>query len=163
MRSIRALVDQVAGDPNCTVFKAKGYPNLPDNLGLPADLIEFYSLCGGLRLYNNMPYSFELVEPTNFVRANPVIADTEGQDDPSYTWFIIATNGGEQYITIDLDPLRSGRCYDSFWEIHAVAGSCPIIAESFLELLNYLVEAKGESLYWQNQNFKHLGDAYELS
>ena len=163
MRNIRALLDLLATDPTCTILEAKGYPDLPDGLSLPADVSEFYKLCGGLQLHRAMPYSFELVEPVNFVRANPVIADTEGQGDISYDWFIIAKNGGEQYITIDLNPLRLGRCYDSFWDIHAIAGSCPIIAESFLELLNYLVEAKGDSLYWHKQSFKPFGDAYELT
>ncbi|MDJ1481715.1 hypothetical protein QNI16_14540 [Cytophagaceae bacterium YF14B1] len=43
----------------------------------------------------------KIVAPQDFVRANPIIAGTDGEDDRSYNWFIIGESGS-QSITIDL-------------------------------------------------------------
>jgi glycosyltransferase involved in cell wall biosynthesis len=39
-------------------------------------------------------------------------------------------------------------------------GECPVIAKSFTELLNQLVQNNGERWYWLKEDFESLGDAY---
>ena len=46
-------------------------------------------------------------------------------------------------------------------ETHGVAGSCPIIATSFTDLLTRLYENKGQRWYWLRPDFVSLGDAYD--
>lgn len=55
--------------------------------------------------------------------------------DISSNWYIIGRDMNKEYITIDLNPLRLGRCYDSYWENHGVPGNCAIIATTFTELI----------------------------
>ena len=48
----------------------------------------------------------------------------------------------DNYITIDLYKEKNGRCYDSFWDRHGVVGECSVIAISFTELIERLLEAR---------------------
>lgn len=74
----------------------------------------------------------------------------------------IGSSGQNGTIEKDVThKLRLGRCYDSNWEIHGVAGSCPIIANSFTELLERLVMNNGKHWYWLQDDFTSLGDAYD--
>jgi hypothetical protein len=80
--------------------------------------------------------------------------------DISYDWFIIGKSS-EQYITIDLNPDRLGRCYDSFWDRHGVPADCQIIAKSFTDLLQKLFDGNGDYWYWLKDDFTYIGDAYD--
>lgn len=137
-----------------------GVPTVEEPLVLPHDLANFYQRAGGGILFSDAPYSFEIVPPCDFVRANPVIRGQEGQGDISYNWFIIAISDS-QYITIDLHPDRHGMCYDSFWDRHAIRGDSKIVATSFANLISRLVDSKCEYLYWLMEGFRPLGDAYD--
>jgi hypothetical protein len=79
--------------------------------------------------------------------------------DVSWDWYIIGEGENTQYITINLNTERLGICYDSFWEAHP--SNPPIIALSFIQLLENLVSSKGGEWYWHDPNFKKLGYAYE--
>jgi antitoxin YokJ len=151
------LVAQLRQNDDCQVLPASGIPSA--GLRLPADVEEFYRLCGGATLFQGADYSIDIVAPSDFVRANPVIVGKDGADDISYDWFVIA-KAGEQYITIDLNESRIGRCYDSFWDRHGVAGECKIVATSFEGLLEQLIETRGAYWYWLDEDFQSLGDAY---
>lgn len=41
-----------------------------------------------------------------------------------------------------------------------MAGECPVIAISFTELVERLFSNKGKSLYWLDDSFVYIGDAY---
>jgi len=140
------------------VLDPPGVPTV--DLILPADVSDFYSLCGGARLFLTADYRIDIVTPGDFVRANPVIRGTDGTRDISDDWYIIA-RCGEQYITIDLNQARLGRCYDSNWDCHAVAGSCAVIALNFESLLRQLMASRGSYWYWLENDFTSLGDAYD--
>lgn len=103
----------------------------------------------------------EVVAPTELVRANPVILGEEHPDDPTDTWYIVARGGAEEAITIDLSESRNGRCHDSFWDRHGLAGDCPIVARSFNELLEHLLSNAGRYWYWLDDGFEGYGDAYD--
>ena len=163
--NINDLVSQITNSSECTTKQSVGLPYIPANLSLPEDVAIFYSLCGGMDLFPSKEYGISIVKPTDFVRANTAIIgediQEETQDDRSYNWFVIATDQNGQYITIDLDSNRLGVCYDSFWDRHGVAGSNPIIARNFTELLENLFDEKGSNWYWLNTQFSPLGDAYD--
>lgn len=134
---------------------------MPDCIGyeLPHDVHAFYAACGGLDLYTDRAYGVHVVPPAEFAKANPVIRGCVGDGDISCDWFIIGMNA-KQYITIDLGMGRAGRCYDSFWDRHALPGDSPIIAMSFSELLVRLIAGGGGYWYWLREDFISYGDAY---
>jgi hypothetical protein len=158
---MKELVDLLRGLQACVVKPSTGFPYV-DQLDLPEDLGRFYLECGGIELFTNKPYPLTLAEPGQFLRANPEIAM---KDDPtgdiSDDWYIIGRSGSTQYITIDLNPSRLGRCYDSFWDMHACPGDSPVIALTFTDLLTNLIRAQGDYLYWTQSDFVPLGDAYD--
>ena len=156
---IEGFISKVRGIKGCSVLPPKGLPETHEEK-LPGDLEIFFTLCGGMHLFSGEDYGLTIVSPDCFVRANPVIANTEGRGDISYYWYIIARSGA-QFVTIDLSPSRMGRCYDSFWDRHAVAGSCPVIAKDFCEFLNRILSTNGKMWYWLNSAFLPYGDAYD--
>ena len=155
---IAQLILELREIPNCEVYPQRGVPEL--SMEIPSDLAEFYHLSGGAALFRGEPYSIEIVRPTQFVRANPIIIREDGEGDISFDWFIVARTE-EQYITIDLAPGRLGRCYDSFWDRHGVAGECQVVANSFESLLQQLIKSRGGYWYWLEESFHKLGDAYD--
>lgn len=157
--AIDDLVYQIKQLENCEVYPTAGLPFT--DLALPPDLEEFYQLCGGATLFKAAEYSIEIVKPIDFVRANPVIAGVDGADDISYEWFVVA-RADEQYITIDLNVARQGRCYDSFWDCHALPGDCQIVSLSFEALLENLIKGHGTYWFWLQEDFEDLGDAYDM-
>jgi antitoxin YokJ len=159
--NLKVLVDQVKAEPTCRVLAPAGLPAVSARYVCPPDLLEFYSLCGGISLFESSAYSMRLSSPAELVPANPVIRGEPGGDDISSAWHVIGWGENSQYLTIDLHPERLGRCYDSFWDSHAIQGSCPVIALSFSDLLEALIRNKGEHWYWLQPSFRSLGDAYD--
>jgi antitoxin YokJ len=152
--------------PNCRILPAVGLPGLPAGHLLPDDLREFYHLCGGVFVREHSGFPLFIVSPVRLVPANPVImvglSDTQlvrWAEDLSSSWFILAEGENATYVTIDLSPQRLGQCYDSFWDRHP--DNSPIIATSFGDFLERLVEARGR-YYWDLDDFEPLGDPYGL-
>jgi hypothetical protein len=160
MDNLERCVDIIASLRSCVLKDPQGLPSIPNGLVLPDDVRGFYSRSGGAVLFKEAPFSIEIVSPQEFVRANPVIRGQRGEHDVSFNWFIVCQSK-PQYITIDLDPRRLGRCYDSFWDRHAMRGDCAIIAHSFTALLEALIAAQGKHLFWLSDSFVPLGDAYD--
>lgn len=159
--SIQELIKKISSNPMCFVKESIGLPQLEEGVELPKDILEFYKLCGGIDLFTASCYGFSIVSPNEFVLANPIIIGEICSDDISSEWYIIAKDVENNYITVDLNQLRLGRCYDSFWDRHGVVGECAIIATSFTELLKNLYLTNGKSIYWLDEGFKVIGDAYE--
>lgn len=116
---------------------------------------------GGALLFEKADYSILIVPPQDFQLANPIIVGELCEEDISSDWYICATDRNGEYITIDLNPGRLGRCYDSFYDRHGVVGECSIIATSFTDLLERLIENRGRHWYWLQEDFIPLGDAYD--
>ncbi len=111
-------------------------------------------------MFVNEDYPMRIVPPREFVLANPIIVGERCFDDISSHWYIVGRGGTEEMVTIDCSPPRLGRCYDSFWDRHGVAGSCPIVALSFTELLQRLLKQEGGYWYWLADDAPAHGDAY---
>lgn len=157
---ILELLHKISERSDCTLLPPTGLPTLPNDYLLPQDVIEFYNVAGGAQLFSGKDYNFDIVQPNEFVRANPVIVSEECEFDKSYHWFIIAKEP-PQYITIDLTPDNLGRCYDSFWDRHGLRGDCAIVAKTFTDLVECLLYSEGNSLFWLEDSFIYLGDAYD--
>ena len=82
-------------------------------------------------------------------------------DDISASWYVIANDGSGEYLTIDLDPARLGRCYDSFSDPSWRGGLMPNHRASFTDLLERLVANQGRHWYWLQPGFRSIGDAYD--
>lgn len=159
---IKGLIDNIKTLPNCEVYPANGLPKLENgNHKLPSDIIELYQNCGGITLFSNESCVVNIVPPNEFVLANPIIVGELCEEDITSEWYIIADDGNGDYLTIDLSKNRIGRCYESFWDSHGVVGECPIIANTFTELLEMLISDKGMQYYWLDDEFVSLGDAYD--
>ncbi|WP_342565752.1 SMI1/KNR4 family protein [Paenibacillus sp. FSL R7-0345] len=134
---------------------------LNPNHRLPADLLEFYSLCGGAVLFEGADYDIIIVPPDQLVPANPVILGEQFEEDRTSSWYIIGDAGNSDYLTIDLATGRLGKCYESFHETHGLIGDCPVIAKSFTDLLQCLLANQGGYFYWLEDEFVSLGDGYD--
>ncbi|MCC5803750.1 SMI1/KNR4 family protein [Rossellomorea vietnamensis] len=162
MEKIKQLLTQVRTLPHCRIFEPSGIPIIDEEKHiLPNDLKEFYSLCGGLVLFENEEYPIYIVSPDKFVLANPIIVGELCEEDISSNWYIIGNDGTDDYLTIDLKEDRLGRCYDSFFDRHGLVGESQIIATSFTDLLERLIKNKGQYWYWLRSDFISLGDAYD--
>lgn len=161
MTTLAELIAVIARTPGCRLLPPRGHPEVSPPHVLPPDMTEFYRLCGGMTLFEGASYPAFILEPEAVVPANPVIVGEVGEQDITASWYVIVSDGGGEYLTIDLDERRLGRCYDSFGDRHGVAGSCPIIATSFKNLLERLFWNKGQHWYWLADDFQPLGDAYD--
>lgn len=160
---IETLINEVKNLKNCIVLPPTIIPELGNkNHEFPKDVEKFYTLCGGLTLYTEAEYPITIVPPNDFVLANPVIVGELCEEDISADWYIIGTGGSSEFITIDLSEGRLGKCYDSYVDRHGVVGENAIIANSFTELLEKLIQNNGQYWYWLEENFVSLGDAYDV-
>ncbi|WP_078393754.1 SMI1/KNR4 family protein [Shouchella patagoniensis] len=161
MSKIEQLINQIKSTTHCDVLEHVHLPEIDEKHILPEDLKEFYRLCGGASLFTNKDYPFYIVPPEEFVLENPVIVGELCEEDISSDWYIVCNDGKDEYLTIDLNKERLGRCYDSFFDRHGLVGESQIVGFSFTELLERLLEKRGEYLYWLESDFTPLGDAYD--
>jgi antitoxin YokJ len=161
MTELDLLIRRIKRTPDCAVAPPMGMPALREQDRLPDDLAHFYRLCGGVRLFESAAYPIGVVGPDALVRSNPVIVGSEAPDDITDAWYIVARSGAGEMLSIDFSPGRLGRCYDSFWDGHGIAGSCPIVATSFSELLRRLFADRGGRSYWLGDGDPGYGDAYD--
>jgi hypothetical protein len=152
------VLTQIEHDPACTVTRLRSPIKL--DFPLPDDLKYYLENYDAIQFFPGTSHSIRIVGLPSFQRANPIIVGEEAPDDISHLWYIIAEDGGTQYITIDLAAERQGRCYDSFWDRHGLPGEQAVIAQNFTELLENLYAAKGEGWFWLDDNFINYGDAY---
>ena len=160
-----SLLEKIRNSQDCIVLPPSGLPKINGGHSLPKDLEEFYRECGGIKFFVGCDYAMEIVSPDRLVLSNPAILPKGWEqdipeDDISNDWYIVAEAGPEQRISIDLFENRIGKCYDSFWDIHASPGDCPILALSFNELLERIFNCKGGYWFWLADDFTNLGDAY---
>lgn len=163
---MKLLLDEIRNSKNCIVLPSTGLPSINTKHVLPRDVVDFYSECGGIKFFTDSDYTIDIV-PANKVQLSNSIILPEGwevdipSDDMSNHWYIIAEAGSEQKISIDLSNERAGKCYDSFWDIHASPGESPILAVSFTELLMNIFKCQGDYWFWLADDFSDLGDAYD--
>jgi hypothetical protein len=157
------ILRRLSAEDGCVIAPPTDIPLPASGHVVPNDVLEFYRLAGGASLFEGADYPFFIVPPDKVRPANRVLELDSGGGDISDAWYIIADtgDGSSDYLTIDFDPARLGRCYDSFHETHALVGDTPIIARSFTELLERLLDNHGRYPYWLRDDFEGMGDAYD--
>lgn len=165
------LISKVQSLGDCIVLPPNGLPKVNDNHVLPEEIKEFYSLCGGMNLFVNKHYSVKILPPDEFTLANPLLIDKDIIEEEikkgtyalriSTNWYTIVDLFDSNYIVIDLSRERLGRCYKAFWDSYPSRGEMPVVAMTFSELLNRLIENKGEYWYFLEDDFISIGDAYD--
>lgn len=99
---ILELIDEIKNSKDCFVYPPCGIPVIDENVKLPSDLKKFYEVCGGIYLFEDKKYGFEIVKPKEFVLANPLIIGELCEEDISSKWYVICKDREDNYITIDL-------------------------------------------------------------
>jgi len=171
---LKRFIDRLKKDPAWTVFPSKELPELSSDprapqVSLPDDILYFYQLCGGMETNIRSDYdlAIQIVPATGFNWAIKEIigslkdsAINDYQDNILWTCYVLASVGTDEYLVIDLAPERYGRCYFTEFYLLGCEGWTPIIAESFLGLLQRLEKAAAEpdKRFWETDN---LGDAYD--
>jgi hypothetical protein len=155
------LVDQIRDRSDCRALPVAGPPALETGLRLPDDLAGFYAACGGADLFTGKDFALRICAPGELVPSNPEIVGEQVPDDITRSWYVVARGGSGEYLSIDLHPDRLGLCYDSFHEVHGVAGSSPVVATSFTDLVRRLLAGGGAHWYWLEPGWVSLGDAYD--
>jgi antitoxin YokJ len=162
-----ALIARMRITDDCVVHAPQGMPHPSDGHRIPPDVEQFYALCGGGLLFPHSAYTTVIVPPTKFVQINHALYEgdeiimTGGSQDRSDSWYILAGTGNGNYVSIDLSSEKNGWCYDSSFDGHGVAGSCPILARSFSDFLLATIQKRGGYWYWLEPTFSTLGDAYD--
>lgn len=148
-----------------TVRAPTGEVRAAPPLAVPNDLEEFYDLYGGLDIDDGGGVeepTLKILPPNQIARANPVILGDDGKESPSYNWFLLAFYNGN-YVTIDFSVTKNGRCYDSYFDCHAMPGSCRVLASSFTDFLKRIAHSSFDHpRYWESDDgFDSLGDAFD--
>ena len=158
---IDELLHRISSEAGCTISPPSGIPAVLPGHAIPDDVLAFYRVAGGASLFPGSDYEYNILPPGEVRPANAVMKIDSGEGDISDAWYVIADDRGGDYLSIDFDPTRLGRCYDSFHETHGMVGDTPIIARSFSELLERLLENRGSYPYWLRDDFQPIGDAYD--
>ncbi len=165
MAPLDHLLEQLDERRDCRLLPPAGQPKLGPGHILPDDLRQFYDRCGGATVRVGHPYGLDLRAPDQLVPSNPLIFGEALPGDISESWYVVANgvDSGIDLVSIDLHPDRLGRCYDSFWDVHASPGNCNVVATSFTDLLRRALLSEAESWWWTEDAFEGLGDAYDVS
>ncbi|MGJ4856823.1 SMI1/KNR4 family protein [Labrys sp. KB_33_2] len=155
------ILSIISKNPRCRLYPATGLPTVAKGHIIPDDLLSFYKICGGVDFFYDSLYSMSIVPPGELILSNIKIIGQNYEEDRSSSWYIIAKSGEEQFVSIDLGSERNGRCYDSFHEIHGVAGSSKILSYNFEDLVKRIYDSNGDYWYWLKKDFSYLGDAYD--
>lgn len=159
---IEAVIEKMKGNRNFVLQEPSGIPHISEKYVLPDDVIRFYTLCGGIECYVNGPaYPIRVLSPNEVVNANMFLLGEEFEDDISSCWHLIADAYDGNYISVDCGQKHNGKCIESFEETYALQDDSPIIAQSFTEFLEKLLQYGGEGFYWLEDEFEGYGDAYQ--
>jgi hypothetical protein len=164
MSEMQKLIERIRSTPDCSVSPPNGLPRLPGGLELPPDLQEFYQLAGGASLFGDKlgGARARIVAPQEFVPVAEAIMGEPITSGPFPWWFAVADVQDGNYIAIDLNPAHQGLCYDAFHETFTEPGYVAVVASSFSDLLERLLNHGNESTYWLQDDFVALGEAFEL-
>jgi hypothetical protein len=148
---------------------------------LPADLGR---LCcespGGVCLFGNATHALYRILPRHQMRAldwgeEPEVGNSRGPDGRTWHRFVDLADGSFLAIDLDINRFRFSKMHSGDWEGRKLfspichcrpetigrAGTNPVIALSFSELLQRMLDSGG-TLFWQEPGFKAHGDADEF-
>ncbi|PFG26832.1 hypothetical protein ATH90_5774 [Pseudomonas lurida] len=140
--SLIKIVDLIENS-DCTTTPSTG---LPSNL-VPDDLADFYKHYSSAVFYPRAQYSFTILAP-ELERSDFVVMNEDLDDPDSANWYALV-KCEDQVISIDLTPgPKFGYCYDSFWDSYPTADESTLVAKSFTELVEKIINSRGSNLFW---------------
>ena len=155
---IAELVAELRARPDCRLEPPRGQARVRDGLVVPSDLVRFHELCGGAMLFLDADLPLRVSGPDELVPAAPRLLTVELAADamrdepesPVSTTYVIVDNGTggatDEHVVIDLHPDRLGRCHETFWDRFGPPEDSPLVAESFTDLVPWLLATEGEGL-----------------
>ena len=161
MTTIADVIRRLRENAHCSVAPPVGLPVTRPGHAIPEDVLEFFRQTGGASLYAGRDYEFNVLAPGEIQQINVLLHCAVDAPDISDSWYAVVEDGNGDYLSVDFDESRLGRCYDSFHETHGLIGQTPVIARSFTELLARLLDNAGAYPYWLRDDFERLGDAYD--
>lgn len=163
MKSSDELIAELQARPDCHFRPATRLPAIPPGLQLPADVIRFYQRFSEASLFGEpCDPRYHILPPEKFVHVGEAVPGEPTTAGIERSWYALVDVRDGNYFGIDLLSERLGWCYDCFHETYGMAGYCKVLARSFTELLNLIVEA-GDEAFWLADDFHGYGDAYESS
>lgn len=156
MSSLSSTILEAQGRSDVVVRPPSGLPEA----GLIAPIEELYSQCGGIDFLHRGSVQVSIVSPSGYQRSNATLLGEEHPVDRSHHWFIFATFG-TNFLSIDTALEREARIYDSFWDVHAVAGSCRVLADGPTDFIRKVLKSRKLPAFWLEEDFIALGDAYD--
>ncbi len=163
MKCFDEIVTELQSRSDCHFQPATRLPIVPPDLRLPSDLVAFYERFSEARLFG-AAYDprCHVLPPEQFVQVGEAVLAEPTTVGVERSWYTVAHVQDGNYFGIDLLPARLGWCHDCFHETYGIPGYCKVIARSFTELLNHVMEA-GDHAFWLDEDFPGYGDAYDLS
>jgi hypothetical protein len=168
--SFHRVLETIRSHSDCIVLPPCGQPQSRNDLMIPKSVTDFYSICGGLQLFQSSDNRIDILSPLEVMPSNQIILGEETYNellldselDRSMNWYTIGKYDNE-YISIDFSKnlFRNGYCYDSYHETHGIPGENKIISKTLEKLIEMVYKNNGEyPYYWLRDDFICLGDAY---
>lgn len=162
---IDKILDALSCDDRCEIAPPCGMPEVAHGLVLPADVARFYERTGGMIVNKHGRYGSwaRIVRPDEFDRIDAVILGGEMfATGPFEFWHAIADVEDGNYLAIDIGAKHSGKCLDCFHETFAMPGYVSVVANSFTDLLNRLINHREDSAYWLQDDFEAIEEGFAL-
>jgi len=160
---ISSLIKQIENDSRCEVYKSQGVPSPIEGVEIPEDLKEFYSLCGGLVLFEGSKYQWNILSVEEIKNAQDVIREGEPEIKELKSFVTIAEDGNGDFLAISISGSNVGQVVDAFHETFGDIGDTTVIALSFTEFLTKLYRNGGNYPYWLEDHENVYRDWFEVS
>ena len=176
--NIQECISVLRQRSDCIINDPSGIPNdlQLNGFELTDELKEFYTLCGGSKITPAEAYGTNygiILPPDSFLQADPIVATAdavemwkeEGVYDTfkSRSCFTLMDIGNGNFIVVDLGDENRGKIYLAEWESYPIYDDVPVIANSFLEFLNFMIKdlEACNDFYWNKDDYEPLGTAFE--
>jgi hypothetical protein len=161
LRPLDDIIKTLSGWPDYSFDPSAGLPSIEPPLRLPDDLHAYYSKHGEGRLFGKHSPTFRIVAPNDLQQVHyAVLGEWVEDSPPESSMYALIDCNDSNYVAIDLSPERCGWMYDVFHETVGDVKRYPIIAKSFTEFMNGMVNGNGRS-YWLSPFFQNYGYAVD--
>jgi cell wall assembly regulator SMI1 len=154
MPDIRTILTIFRGSDRVVVHPPAGQPQWTSGVVPPSEVTEFYEICGGVEFLDSVHKKYadyRIVKPSKVTDIGTATCLEAAAEPPLSEWFAIGEDDNGEHAAVDLNPHRSGQCYDVFHETYFDPASARIVAGTFSEFLQRLFE-RGKS-YWFDDGF----------
>jgi hypothetical protein len=151
--------------PSCRVYEPCGLPKVAVPDILPNDVVLFYTECGGIDFYVDIPFGCQILAPSlvvptieNMYGANWRTEFPESLSPKSESFYNILFSSCHRF-SINLGPQWNGYIFDST-DSSAGTEESNVIAKSLTEMLEYALSDNADKLFCEisHRFYGDLGD-----